>query len=204
MTTRVQSGLGAALDALDVAGAVRAGAEPEPGAEQLGLLPLSPAKDTAGAAIQNRPGRPPGSRSKRTEQWVDFLLSRYRSPLIGLAEIYSRPLVELAAELKCTPLEAMQMQLAAMDKLAPYLHQKLPQALQVQVEKAIPLILAVMPPGEADLGAIEQNQDLIPLLPGHVARDELHVTAKAEPAQRDSNGSPLTGHEGGTDPEAPA
>lgn len=154
-------------------------------AEQLGLLPLSPARNDAGQAV-NRHGRPVGSRAKRTEAWVDFLLSRYRSPLVGMAELYSRPVAELAKELACSTHEAMQLQLNAMRDLAPYLHQRLPQALQVQVESAIPLVLAVMPAGAHAAGSIEQDQDLIPLLPGEIARGELHASPNGEAKQGDS------------------
>lgn len=193
-----QTGIGAALNALPI----EAGPEAEP--EQLGLLPLSPAKDSAGAPIQSptKHGRPPGARSKRTDAWVDYLLSRYRSPLVGLAEVYSRPLKELAAELNCTLHEAMQMQLVAMKELAPYLHQKLPQALQIQADKAIPLVLAIMPPGDHDFANVEQDQDLIPLLPSHVARGELHVDEKAEPEQPHNAAPPLTEGEGAAPGEA--
>jgi hypothetical protein len=172
-------GLTAAAEAL-LPEALEAAIEPDP--EQLGLLPLAPARTESGQAV-NRHGRPLGSRSKRTEAWVDFLLSRYRSPLVGMAELYSRPVGELARELQCTPHEAMQIQLNAMRDLAPYLHQKLPQALQVQVERAIPLVLAVMPAGTGPMGENEEDQGLIPLLPAEIARRDLHASSMGEPDQ---------------------
>ena len=80
--------------------------------------PLAPASARSGP----QGGRPRGSRNRRTQEWVEFILSQYRSPLIVLAETYSRPVAELAAELGCDKLEAFERQQAAAVALAPYLH----------------------------------------------------------------------------------
>jgi hypothetical protein len=60
---------------------------------------------------------------------ADYILSRYTSPLIALAETYARPVQDLAKELGCDKLEAFKLQLVAAKELAPYLHQKLPIAI---------------------------------------------------------------------------
>ena len=57
---------------------------------------LSPAPASAGR------GRPKGARNRSTEQWRQFLLGRYQSPLVGLAETWSRSALELAKELGLT------------------------------------------------------------------------------------------------------
>lgn len=110
-------------------------------------------------------GRPKGARNRSTEEWRRYLLSRYQSPLVGLAEIWSRSPADLARELGLykfhegelvlarrlnpdgseafntdgEPLfdpvlatgEAAAMQLQARVAALPYLHQKLPQAIEV-------------------------------------------------------------------------
>lgn len=91
------------------------------------------------------PGRPAGSRNRRQQAWADWLLSQYRSPLQALAEAANRPLGELLAEIKriCEVnhiplkadggfvLELLKFQLRAAVELAPYIHQKQPQAVDL-------------------------------------------------------------------------
>ena len=83
------------------------------------------------------PGRPKGSKNKRTEDWTEYLLNNYRSPLIMFAETYSRPTAGLALELHCTLEEAFKIQMDAAKQLAPYVHQKLPQAIEFDTEKGL-------------------------------------------------------------------
>jgi len=96
-------------------------------ADELALQGVSPL-----ARPKRGRGRPPGSRNKRTEEWVEYLSARYPSPLIALAETYSRPVDELAAELNCTKLEAFKIQIIAAKELAPFWHQKQPIAVAVE------------------------------------------------------------------------
>jgi len=95
-----------------------------------------------------RPGRPKGAKNKSTKEWSAFVLSRYQSPLIFLAETYSRPVVQLAGELACDPLEAFKVQCAAAGKLAEYVHQKQPVAVQVDQKSAGTLIIQTGLPGD--------------------------------------------------------
>ncbi len=112
-----------------------------------------------------QPGRPKGARNRSTEEWRRHILSRYRSPAVFLAEMYSRTPAQLAAELGLfkfhegklvtAPVidaqgrvacdengrelrqpvlatgEAAAMQQAAAIALLPYVHQKLPQAIEL-------------------------------------------------------------------------
>lgn len=146
-------------EATGVAAAVQAAHREAPapvdGAEQLPLagLPLA----AKGAELQATPERERGTRkgvpNKRTQAWVDFILSRYQSPLVALAETMSRPVTELCAELACTRLEAFQLQIRAMSELAPYLHQKLPQALSIEAASGVALLninLPPLPPADAE------------------------------------------------------
>jgi hypothetical protein len=103
-------------------------------AEQLPLIPTEAARaEHAKYQPSGRGGgRPPGSPNKRTVAFARYLLSKYRHPLEGLAEVYSRPVDVLAAELSCSKLEAFQLQLTAMRELAPYVAQKLPTMIDAR------------------------------------------------------------------------
>jgi len=110
-------------------------------ATQLPLLPAAPAMPAAGGGGDGgrRGGRPKGARNKSTEDFRQYVLARYRSPLIAMAETFSRSVADLARELDCDRLEAFKLQLRAMESLAPYLHQRLPQAVQIE-NKGLPLL----------------------------------------------------------------
>jgi hypothetical protein len=123
----------------------RSGFRPNGGGEQLPLLPAALAEATAaeaaGEVARRGPGRPPGARNRRTDEWVDYLLGRYRSPLVVLAETYSRPVEVLAAELGCTREDAFKIQIEAASRLAPYLHQKQPLAVNVNAQGVVQLVI---------------------------------------------------------------
>jgi hypothetical protein len=125
-------------------------------AQQLALIPTgATAEPDPGVAPEHRgPGRPKGATNKRTEEWTEYLLRRYASPLIGLAETYSRPLIELAREIAAIAgvpnltvsevIELLRVQEAAKVALAPYLHSKQPIALEVE-GGLVPLFFGVTP-----------------------------------------------------------
>lgn len=102
-----------------------------------------------------RGGRPKGARNKRTAAWVEFLEQRYRSPLIVLAEAWSRPADVLAAELGCTKVEAYALQQQAAIQSLPYWHQKQPLAMQIDGKGVVQLILEApgSPTKQAETGA---------------------------------------------------
>lgn len=113
---------------------------------QLALLPVVlPSEESAvdGSDLGRGPGRPPGARNKRTEEWTAHILSKYRSPLEFLASTYTRSTALLAAELRCSLLDAFKMQLAAAKELSPYLHQKQPVAIDLDTSTAINLALEI-------------------------------------------------------------
>lgn len=164
------------IEGATAAAVAAAGAPPTPApAEQLVLLPvLTPAElqqgmplrakgsdlDATPEAEARRPGTRRGVPNKRTEAWVQFILARYRSPLIGLAEIAARDVRELAAELSCTRLEAFQLQFKAHAELAPYLHQKLPQAHQIDARGVAHLSIDLGFGGDAPTGEEGELLDL--------------------------------------------
>jgi hypothetical protein len=107
-------------------------AAPVPGSidgPQLDMLPLGNKAAEKNLAVARGRGRPPGAKNKNTEQWRDYILSRYSSPLEALAFTVSMPLDELAKTLSCPKVEAFKIQMMAATQLAPYLHQKMPLAL---------------------------------------------------------------------------
>ena len=143
MTDGKKLGLSEALAIVGTANTV-----PGAVAEQLPLLPIS--KDHGeGAPVgedddgARGPGRPPGSRNKRTQEMADYLMSRYRSPLVILCETYSRPVALLAAELSCSLADAFDFQLKAAKEVALYVHQKMPVAIDVDADGVISLQVVV-------------------------------------------------------------
>lgn len=80
------------------------------------------------------------------------MLSRYPSPLVRLAEIYSRPVEELAAELGCTRSQALRHRIAAAKEAMPYLHQKQPVADRAESKGVMQLVIEGGLPGEGAAG----------------------------------------------------
>jgi len=124
-------------------------AAPVPGdvqVEQLELLPLTQAGASVSGAENLAPsvrgaGRPVGSKNKNTEAWRDYILSRYQSPLVALAETYSRSAKELSKELGCPVVKAFEIQISAAKELAPYVHQKMPIAVDAGNGGLISLVI---------------------------------------------------------------
>ena len=110
-------------------------------ARQVGL-PLG----AAGEALEpigagGKSGPKTGSVARHTAQFREAFLRRYRSPVIGMAELYSRPVHELAREIGCTALEALKLQMDCMDRVAPFVHSKMPTA--VQLDGAPPVMVGI-------------------------------------------------------------
>ncbi|MBE2191878.1 MAG: hypothetical protein IAE63_06835 [Alphaproteobacteria bacterium] len=144
--------------------------------EQAALFPVKMQDDDApDRSSVKKAGRPAGSKNRSTEQWRDFLFARYRSPLIGLAEIASLSVLELAKMLrfevegefgrKAKPeelLELTKVQIACRDKLAPYLHSKMPLAIQNDGGALINLNIGTM--GAAVQQAVEEAGGMIEII----------------------------------------
>lgn len=116
--------------------------------QQLPLLPVASAPFEA-----RQPGRPAGSVSKITAEFRRFFLSHYQHPAMVLAEIYSRPVEELAKTLGCTKLEAFREQRAAADACLPYMASKMPIAVQADGMPQVGITLAVSAETAAAMGA---------------------------------------------------
>lgn len=83
-----------------------------------------------------RPGKPKGARNKRNQEIADYILSRYRDPLIGLADVVSTPVPMLAKLLNCKAIEAAEFWRKCAAELALYVHQKQPTAVHVKSSSA--------------------------------------------------------------------
>lgn len=204
-----KEGLKAALAELG-AGAAPAVAEGQDGLFPDPATPLSLPPSSALA-----PGKRTRGRGRRTQEWVDYILSRYRSPLIGLAEIAARPVRQLAEELELyarSPvtglliydldgqpvlrgdaiLEAAKLQKSALEALAPYLHSKQPQAIEVQSKQRGLLVIgdlgAVMAQSDGlslPLATREENQRVIDVTPDQ--SDAPSSDARANPLRPNDN-----------------
>lgn len=135
-----KAGIAAALESL--------GATAEPSelgeGEQLELLPSLPAAVTiGGAAVPRGAGRPPGARNRSTEAWRQYLLQRFGSPLEALLQVATSPIDELAREMGLKRGAAFRIQVDALEAALPYLHQKLPQAVELGLTDAPVLNLVV-------------------------------------------------------------
>lgn len=169
-----KAGLGKVLDqdAPAVAAELEAGK-----AEQLAMLP-EPEK--------RGPGKPPGARNRKTDEMVRYLNTFGQGPLVGLAKIVNAirfgedglpDFLELARALGMERKEAANFWRACAGELAPYMHQKLPIAVDVTGESAGSLVVV-------NLGAVQGDPktDLAGLLGGRLG-DVLDVESDSEENQ---------------------
>lgn len=139
------------------------------------MLPLAPAGEVEAAPVEapaerRGPGRPPGAVNRRTAEWTAYLLGRFQSPLVAMAEAYSRPTAELARELGCTKAKAFELQMQAARDLAPYLHQRQPQAVQLDANHQV-VMLTIADPGAA-AGAGDGGGMTIDVVTGGTQRNQ--------------------------------
>jgi hypothetical protein len=158
-------------------------AQPLPRGQQLNLLPDETDEGgdlplVAGTVRQpgSKGGRPAGRRNRSTDEWARYIGLRYPSPLVALAETWSRSVRELAEELELyrvgsdgkpvldpdgKPLlnliEAFKLQQSAMVNALPYLHSKMPQAVQVQGKTRGLLIIGDLGKAGVDGDALTLN-----------------------------------------------
>ncbi len=212
-------GAGAAVGLLGGIGDIGAGAEEdltpdmfEAADAPLGLPPAPRPEPRSGP----QGGRPRGSRNRTTQEWVRYLSSRYQSPLVGLAETWSRPARQLAEALELKKIvvlkdadgneraeevldvaSAVAMQQQARIAALPYWHQRLPLALEVKSEQlGVMLIQGFKTPGEAPPQGLslpivehEQNQSLSDEQPEKSHGIQSHEDAKSLEINDDLDGA---------------
>lgn len=122
--------------------------------QQMELLDL-PDTPAVRNALEKRIGRPPGARNRRTVEMVKYLLSRYVSPLEFLAQTWSTPDEVLAAQLECKKLEARQERRLAAAMALPFVHQKMPIAVDVTNTKVV--YLTIVEEADTGAGALESD-----------------------------------------------
>lgn len=141
-------------------------------------LPLARPEGTGKA------GRPKGARNRSTDEWVNYYLGRYRSPLTALGELYSRDLRQLVDDLQkmadthktwretkdggywervaINPLDVLKMQRDAAVAMLPYIHKRQPIALEVEQRQRGVVVL-----GSLDVSDLDTSDDLALPLPRH-------------------------------------
>jgi hypothetical protein len=99
--------------------------EDERPVDLLGLPQTAAARDKIVGQNNAGKGRPRGVHNHRTQEWINYLLARYPSPLEGAVQMANSPVEALARELHCSRLEAAKIKVQAMMASIPYLHSRL-------------------------------------------------------------------------------
>lgn len=131
--TREREGVQAAIAAVGGTGA------PAGSGEQLDLVQAIAAVPVA--SEPRGPGRPAGSRGKRTKDWQRWFTASGALPLEFLAKVYREDTGELAKRLEIKTGEALRMQISAAEACLPYVEQKMPIAIEDSRESARPVIV---------------------------------------------------------------
>lgn len=93
------------------------------------------------AGSRPRPGRPRGAINKRHEQLRAWWLARFPHPLEALGAMVSMKAVDLAKELDCKPIDALDLQRKALADVLPYVESKQPVELDAGEGAVIPVIV---------------------------------------------------------------
>lgn len=146
----MSGGVSAALDqavqgGADMATVVQAGLFEELEPCETGNLTAPSPLAAALPSAARKPGRPKGSKNRRTEAVTAWLLTQHRHPLSVMMEAYSMSPADFAKAIGIaspdsdTLLDIVKLQLRMAEAVAPYVAQKLPQAVQVEGGAALTL-----------------------------------------------------------------
>lgn len=116
------------------------------------------APDLAPPPARIGPGRPPGAGNRATREWVRHLIEKHGSPLERLLEIAAMDPETLREQLRCDRLEVFDRQMTALKEALPYLHQRLPQAIQIEGAPLMAVQIAVSGAIAARIGAAVESQ----------------------------------------------
>lgn len=110
--------------------------------DMLGLPARRPGHGDGPVSGEERgPGRPRGSRNKRTTAMVDFLMRQYKDPRAVLLQIAQADVEDLVARLGCTAMEALQEKRLAAIGVLPYIAQKQPLAINLNAKGVVYLTI---------------------------------------------------------------
>lgn len=156
---------------------------------ELFAAPSTLAGDAKLNELQRRPGRPAGSRNKRTERTVAWLLSRYRDPRAVLLELAEANAADLAGRFNCSLLEALQEKRIAAAAVLPYVAARMPIAIDVTKRTAVYLNVQMghavqAAEGEGigfavEIGKALEYQEVSEAPPAQVGQEEVGQDAQA-------------------------
>lgn len=137
---------------------------------------------------QRGPGRPKGAKNKRVNEWADYLLGQFTSPLIKWGRVASMDTAQLAGLLKCTMLEAYDRQDRAAGMFAQYVHQKQPMAIAFEAEQLIGLQLVI----GRGYAALAESVGLQPIEGEMIPIDDEPINTDDEPINTDEEPLEIT------------
>lgn len=151
--------------------------------EEIGAMDAPSPLSAAIAPRKRGPGRPPGSRNRRTEAVREYLLSQHRHPVAVMMELYSMTPAQLAERIglrqvllnaKDEPeewgfdpavlIELLKLQMRMAEAAAPYVAQKMAIAHEVTADGAVQVTLAMGGPDGVSLparGGLAGRGDLV-------------------------------------------
>ncbi len=87
-------------------------------------------------------GRPVGATNRRVAQMRDtYLRIGFTHPMLWMGEVLSRPVSQLAEELSCSALEALDVQRKVAGDLLPYLESKMPTQVTAAAGDGVPVLM---------------------------------------------------------------
>lgn len=113
-------------------------------------------------ARENRRGRPPGAKNKRTDDMVRYLQQFGTDPLVGAMILQSEPPEVLAERWGCKVIDVVDRQLRSRELLAPFLHSKKPVAVDMTFTGVADLMIEGVTHTRAEMGEII-DADFLPI-----------------------------------------
>jgi hypothetical protein len=158
-------------------------------AEQLELMAVptrftGARADALQLALRHRhgAGRPPGAQNLGTKEFREYLLGRGVSPLQQMMQWAMHTPTSLAAELQCSRIEAMKLLKDLWGELAPYLHQRMPLAVEVDQRTAGVLILGHISADQAAAIGARMGVAALELRPNEIEENPTNSTVEGEPS----------------------
>lgn len=96
-----------------------------------------------------RPGRPPGSINRLTQQWSAYINATYGSPLDIAARTGGMSVREIANEVGCDLITAQKLRQTSWEFTAKYTHSEMPRAVAMEaaIEDAGGILQQFLAPG---------------------------------------------------------